>query len=47
MNVTGAWLCLFAPLLGAVLITLGGTRLPRAAAGWISTLSVFVAFGST
>src|SRR5438477_7876139 len=40
----GAWLCLFAPLLGAVLITLCGTRIPRAAAGWISTASVFVAF---
>jgi NADH-quinone oxidoreductase subunit L len=45
MNTTGAWLCLFAPLAGAVVITLGGTRLPRSAAGWISTLSVFVAFG--
>ncbi|HWX09499.1 MAG TPA: NADH-quinone oxidoreductase subunit L, partial [Gaiellaceae bacterium] len=40
----GAWLCLFAPLAGTVLITLGGTRIPRAAAGWISTASVFVAF---
>src|SRR5437016_6260023 len=27
-----------------VLITLCGTRIPRAAAGWISTASVFVAF---
>ncbi|HEY8705105.1 MAG TPA: NADH-quinone oxidoreductase subunit L [Gaiellaceae bacterium] len=42
---TGAWLCLFAPLAGAVLITLCGTRIPRRAAGWISTLSVFIAFG--
>ncbi len=40
----GAWLCLVAPLAGAVLITLLGTRIPRAAAGWISTTSVFVAF---
>ena len=40
----GAWLCLFAPLAGTVVITLGGTRLPRVAAGWISTTSVFVAF---
>jgi NADH-quinone oxidoreductase subunit L len=40
----GAWLCLFAPLAGAVAITLCGTRIPRAAAGWISTASVFVAF---
>ena len=41
----GAWLCLFAPLAGTVLITLAGTRIPRAAAGWISTASVFIAFG--
>ncbi|MES1246339.1 MAG: NADH-quinone oxidoreductase subunit L [Actinomycetota bacterium] len=40
----GAWLCLFAPLAGALLITLAGTRIPRAAAGWIATTSVFVAF---
>jgi NADH-quinone oxidoreductase subunit L len=40
----GAWLCLFAPLAGTVLITLGGNRLPRVAAAWISTASVFVAF---
>jgi NADH-quinone oxidoreductase subunit L len=40
----GAWLCLFAPLAGALLITLLGTRVPRAAAGWIATTSVFVAF---
>ena len=40
----GAWLCLFAPLAGTVLITLCGTRIPRVAAGWISTVSVFVAF---
>ena len=43
--ITGAWICLVAPLAGAVLITLAGTRIPRVAAGWISTLSVFVAFG--
>ncbi|MFL5925403.1 MAG: NADH-quinone oxidoreductase subunit L, partial [Gaiellaceae bacterium] len=43
--ITGAWICLFAPLLGAVVITLLGTRIPRAAAGWIATTSVFVAFG--
>jgi NADH-quinone oxidoreductase subunit L len=41
---TGAWLCLFAPLLGTVLILVGGDRVPRVAAGWISTTSVFVAF---
>jgi NADH-quinone oxidoreductase subunit L len=42
--IAGAWLCLFAPLAGALLITLLGTRIPRAAAGWIATSSVFVAF---
>jgi len=42
--ITGAWICLFAPLAGTVLITLAGTRIPRAAAAWISTVSVFVAF---
>jgi len=40
----GAWLCLFAPLAGTALITLGGTRISRRAAGWLSTSSVFVAF---
>jgi NADH-quinone oxidoreductase subunit L len=43
--ITGAWLCLFAPLAGTLLILLGGNRLPRVAAGWLSTTSVFVAFG--
>jgi NADH-quinone oxidoreductase subunit L len=41
----GAWLCLLAPLAGTILITLLGTRIPRVAAAWISTTSVFVAFG--
>jgi NADH-quinone oxidoreductase subunit L len=41
----GAWLCLFAPLAGTLAITLAGNRIPRAGAGWISTTSVFVAFG--
>ena len=41
----GAWLCLLAPLVGTILITLGGTRIPRVAAAWIATTSVFVAFG--
>ncbi|TMM11575.1 MAG: hypothetical protein E6F98_10615 [Actinobacteria bacterium] len=40
----GAWLCLFAPLVGTVLILLGGTRFSRRAAGWLATTSVFVAF---
>jgi len=40
----GAWLCLLAPLGGTILITLLGTRIPRVAAAWIATTSVFVAF---
>jgi NADH-quinone oxidoreductase subunit L len=40
----GAWLCLFAPLAGAVLITLAGTSISRRAAAWVSTASVFIAF---
>ena len=41
---TGGWICLLAPLAGALLITLAGTRISRRLAGWISTLSVAVAF---
>jgi NADH-quinone oxidoreductase subunit L len=40
----GAWLCLAAPLASALLLTLGGNRIPREAAGWIATSSVFLAF---
>jgi NADH-quinone oxidoreductase subunit L len=43
--IAGAWLCLIAPLGGAIAITLGGTRISRSAAGWLSTASVFIAFG--
>ena len=42
--IAGAWLCLLAPLAGALSITLLGTRITRSAAGWISTASVAVAF---
>ncbi len=42
--IAGAWLCLLAPLAGALLITLAGTRITRSAAAWISTGSVFVGF---
>jgi NADH-quinone oxidoreductase subunit L len=42
--IAGAWLCLFAPLAGTIAITLLGTRVPRAVAGWLATTSVFVAF---
>jgi NADH-quinone oxidoreductase subunit L len=41
----GAWICLFAPLAGAFAITVLGDTIGRRTAGWISTLSVFVAFG--
>jgi len=39
-----AWVCLISPLAGALLITLGGTRIPRRLAAYISTLSVAVSF---
>jgi len=41
----GAWVCLLSPLVGAVAITLVGGRISRRTAGWISTLTTFVAFG--
>jgi NADH-quinone oxidoreductase subunit L len=41
----GAWVCLLAPLAGALAITLAGRRITRRLAGWISTLTTFVAFG--
>ncbi len=41
---TGAWLCLLAPLAGALAITLLGRSISRHTAAWISTLSVFTAF---
>ncbi len=42
--IAGAWLCLLAPLAGALVITLAGTRISRSTAAWVSTGSVFVAF---
>ncbi len=41
---TGGWICLCAPLAGALAITLCGTRISRRAAAYISTASVLVAF---
>ena len=41
----GAWICLLSPLVAAGLITLAGQRLSRRGAGYIATLSCFVAFG--
>ena len=43
--IAGAWLCLLAPLCGAVVITLLGGSISRLTAAWISTISVFTAFG--
>ena len=43
--IAGAWLCLCAPLAGALLITAAGERISRRNAGWLSTASVFAAFG--
>jgi NADH-quinone oxidoreductase subunit L len=45
MTEAGAWICLLAPLGGAVAITAAGSRISRRTAGWISTLTTFLAFG--
>src|SRR5881296_1473943 len=41
----GAWICLLSPLAAAGLITLTGERISRRGAGYVATLSCFVAFG--
>jgi len=41
----GAWVCLLSPLAGCIAIALAGRRISRRTAGWISTLTTFVAFG--
>jgi NADH-quinone oxidoreductase subunit L len=43
--VWGAWICLLSPLAATCLITLGGERLSRRGAAYLSTLACFVAFG--
>jgi NADH-quinone oxidoreductase subunit L len=43
--VAAAWVCLVSPLVGALTITIAGGRISRRTAGWIATLSTFVAFG--
>jgi len=43
--IAGAWICLLAPLWGAVAITVLGGSISRRTAAWISTVSVFTAFG--
>ena len=42
--ITGAWICLLAPLVGAVVITIMDQDITRRTAGWISTLTTFIAF---
>src|SRR3954471_12748835 len=42
--VIAGWICLVAPLVGCALITLGGGRISRRAAGYLATLSTSVAF---
>ncbi|MBA3561354.1 MAG: NADH-quinone oxidoreductase subunit L [Actinobacteria bacterium] len=42
--VVGAWICLLAPLGGALAITLAGQWISRRTAGYISTLTTFLAF---
>ena len=40
----GSWLCLLAPLAGALLLTLAGNALPRPWAGILGTAATAVAF---
>ena len=42
--IAAAWICLVSPLAAALLITLGGMRIPRRATGWIATVSTTVSF---
>src|SRR4051794_10295173 len=44
--ITAAWACLFLPLGGTALITLGGTAFSRRTAAWISALSCLAAFAA-
>jgi NADH-quinone oxidoreductase subunit L len=44
--IAGAWICLLAPLVSTGVIALGGGRLSRRTAGYVATLSCFVAFGA-
>src|SRR6266516_6695414 len=43
--ISGAWICLLSPLAAAGLITPTGERISRRTAGYLATLSCFVAFG--
>ena len=43
--VAGAWICLLAPLVGALTITAAGLSMSRRTAAYLATFSVLVAFG--
>src|SRR5689334_23255889 len=43
--IASAWICLLAPLAGALVITLAGMNISKRTAAWISALSTMVAFG--
>jgi len=42
--IASAWVCLLLPLASAIAITLGGTRISRRVAAYISTLTTMAAF---
>jgi NADH-quinone oxidoreductase subunit L len=42
--IAAAWTCLISPLVATALISVGGNRLSRRGAGFLSTFSVFVSF---
>ncbi|HZQ82341.1 MAG TPA: NADH-quinone oxidoreductase subunit L [Gaiellaceae bacterium] len=43
---TAAWICLLLPLASAVVLTVGGTAVPRRIAGYVSTLTTMGAFAA-
>jgi NADH-quinone oxidoreductase subunit L len=43
--VVGAWICLLAPLVGALAVTAAGLSISRRTAAYLATFSVLVAFG--
>ncbi len=45
--IAAAWICLISPLVATALITVGGNRLSRRGAGFLSTFSVLVSFVAT
>jgi NADH-quinone oxidoreductase subunit L len=43
---TLAWICLFAPLAGVVVLTLAGSRISRTVAAWAGTVFAFASFAA-